>query len=77
MNDREKWRERVRDIRASGTTRWDDDDDDIFPKGISVKVSSLAQLEFEPAYYNVTIHYVSYCAKESSYKVTGCKNTIL
>ena len=22
MNDREKWRERVRDIRASGTTRW-------------------------------------------------------
>ena len=27
MNDREKWRERVRDIRASGTTRWWDDDD--------------------------------------------------
>ena len=26
MNDREKWRERVRDIRASGTTRWWDDD---------------------------------------------------
>ena len=22
MNDREKWRERVRDIRASGTTWW-------------------------------------------------------
>ena len=22
MNDREEWRERVRDIRASGTTRW-------------------------------------------------------
>ena len=22
MNDREKWRERIRDIRASGTTRW-------------------------------------------------------
>ena len=22
MNDRKKWRERVRDIRASGTTRW-------------------------------------------------------
>ena len=22
MNDREKWRERVKDIRASGTTRW-------------------------------------------------------
>ena len=26
MNDREEWRERVRDIRASGTTRWWDDD---------------------------------------------------
>ena len=26
MNDREKWRERVRDIRANG---YDDDDDDI------------------------------------------------
>ena len=25
MNDREKWRERVRDIRASGTTWWYDD----------------------------------------------------
>ena len=28
MNDREKWRERVRDICASGTTCDDDDDDD-------------------------------------------------
>ena len=28
MNDREKWRERVRDIRASGMARHDDDDDD-------------------------------------------------
>ena len=27
MNDREWWRERVRDIRADGTTRWWDDDD--------------------------------------------------
>ena len=27
MNDREKWRERVRDICAGGTT-YDDDDDD-------------------------------------------------
>ena len=27
-NDREKWRVRVRDIRASGTTWWCDDDDD-------------------------------------------------
>ena len=27
MNDRERWRERVRDIRADGTTRLDDDDD--------------------------------------------------
>ena len=26
MNDREKWQVRVRDIRASGTTRWWDDD---------------------------------------------------
>ena len=26
MNDREKWRERVRDIRAGGTT-YDDDDE--------------------------------------------------
>ena len=26
MNDREEWRERVRDIRAGGTTRWWDDD---------------------------------------------------
>ena len=25
MNDRERWRERVRDIRADGTTRWWDD----------------------------------------------------
>ena len=25
MNDREKWRERVRDIPADGTTRWWDD----------------------------------------------------
>ena len=24
MNDREKWREKVRDIRASGSTRWDE-----------------------------------------------------
>ena len=24
MNDKEGWRERVRDIRAGGTTRWDD-----------------------------------------------------
>ena len=28
MNDREKWQERVRDIRASGTT-YDDDEGDI------------------------------------------------
>ena len=27
MNDREKWRERVRDIRATSTTDDDDDDD--------------------------------------------------
>ena len=27
MDDREGWRERVRDIRADGTTRWWDDDD--------------------------------------------------
>ena len=26
MNHRERWRERVRNIRADGTTRWDDDD---------------------------------------------------
>ena len=26
MNDLEEWRERVRDIRAHGTTRWDDDE---------------------------------------------------
>ena len=26
MNDRERWRERVRDIHADGTTRWWDDD---------------------------------------------------
>ena len=25
MNDRERWQERVRDIHADGTTRWDDD----------------------------------------------------
>ena len=25
MNDRERWRERVRDIRADGKTRWDDE----------------------------------------------------
>ena len=30
INDKEKWRERVRDTSASGTTRWwDDDDDDV------------------------------------------------
>ena len=28
MNDREEWRERVRDVRA--TTRYDDDDDDVY-----------------------------------------------
>ena len=28
MNDREKWQERVRDIRASGIDDDDDDDDD-------------------------------------------------
>ena len=27
MNDRERWRERVRDVRTDGTTSWDDDDD--------------------------------------------------
>ena len=27
MNDREKWRERVRDIRATAPARHDDDDD--------------------------------------------------
>ena len=27
MKDREKWRERVRDIRACGVARHDDDDD--------------------------------------------------
>ena len=26
MNDREEWRERVRDIHADGMTRWDDDE---------------------------------------------------
>ena len=29
MNDREKWRERVRDIRAGCATWWHDDDDDV------------------------------------------------
>ena len=27
-NDRERWRERVMDVRADCTTRWDDDDED-------------------------------------------------
>ena len=30
VNDRERWRERVRDIRADGTRRWDDDDLSIY-----------------------------------------------
>ena len=30
MNDREKWREKVRDFRAGGATDDDDDDDDIY-----------------------------------------------
>ena len=35
MNDREGWRERVRDIRADGTTRgWDDNDYVIFPSSL-------------------------------------------
>ena len=34
MNDREKWRERVRDIRASGTTRWGWNEDENRGDGI-------------------------------------------
>ena len=32
MNDREEWREGVRDIRADGTSRWWWDDIDIYPR---------------------------------------------
>ena len=31
-----------------------------FPKGISPKVNVIARLEFELAYYDVTVHYVSH-----------------
>ena len=43
MNDWEKWQERVRDIRADGTTRWWDDD--------LSKMNVKAKQEFEPVYF--------------------------
>ena len=51
MNDREKWRERVRDIRASGT---------MMMMMISTKVNIMARQEFEHAYCNVAVHHVSH-----------------
>ena len=62
MNDMEKWRERVRDIRASGTTwwwwwkeqqwyylthSWENKGFHAFPKSISLKVNVIAQLKFK------------------------------
>ena len=41
MKDREKWRERVRDIHASGTT-CDDDDDDFIVNVESVSICSFS-----------------------------------
>ena len=37
-----------------------DDDDDTFPKGICQKVNVIAWLEFELAYYDVVVQYVSH-----------------
>ena len=41
MNDREKWREWIRDIRASGTTRRWSDDDDIVNRIVSDRLEYL------------------------------------
>ena len=58
MDDREGWRERIRDIRLM--VQHDDDDDDIFPKGMNPKVNVIARLEFELTYYAVTVQHVSH-----------------
>ena len=50
-NDREKWWERVRDIRASGTTRWWDDD-----------MEDKRVYTFSIAYYDVNVLQVSFYA---------------
>ena len=36
-----------------------------FPKGINPKVNVIAQLEFELAYYDVAVQYVSHYAMET------------
>ena len=53
MNDREKWRERVRDIRATSTTWW---------WWWSPNVNLIAWLEFELAYFEVTAQHFNYYA---------------
>ena len=51
MNDREKWRERARDIRASSTTWW---------WWFFLKVNAVVQLEYELTYPDVAIQRFSY-----------------
>ena len=65
MNDREKWRERVRDIwghdmmmMMRGTIKHiagSDKEVHIIPKSISLKMNVIPWLEFELAYYNVAV----------------------
>ena len=72
MNDRERWRETVRDIRAGGATWWwwlliagGNKEVHTFPKGISLKVNIIVELEFEFTYYKVMSQHVNHYAMEN------------
>ena len=63
MNDREKWRERVRDIPLAARHDDDDDDDDLTHSWggvISPKVNIIARLKFELANFGAAVcHYTT------------------
>ena len=62
--------------RGSGISvlpaRHDDDDDNIFPKGICPKVNVIARLEYELAYYESAVHRFNHYTTRSVLWVCGC-----
>ena len=69
MNDREKWRERVRDIRATSTIWYDiyiiqpiDKRLISFPKLFFPEENVIVRSEFELARYDITTHHVNHFA---------------
>ena len=60
INDREGWRDRVRDIRADGTKRW-------WMNGIHPKGNEIAKLDVKLCYYDVAVKHVIHYAISVSF----------